>query len=89
MTYSYYIGLLSNLSFDSVMAWVFLAITILIVGAVICAALEMKKSSSVRDIVAASALHIIALFVLGLVGFLLLLIEYLIIKSVISDYSSN
>lgn len=89
MQYSYFIGILDNLNFAATMSWVYLAIVLTVLGALISGLMEYRITDSSKRLILTSALTILFLLAFGVAGFTVFLIEYLIVKSVIADYSSN
>ncbi len=87
MQYSYFIGILDNLNFDAVMSWVYLAIVLSVITALISGLIEYKLSDSSKRLSLTAGLAIAFLLVFGLSGFVVFLLEYLIVKSIIADYS--
>lgn len=89
MQYSYFIGVLDNFNFDAVMSWVYLSIVLTVFGALISGLVEYKVNESSKRLILTSGLTIFFLLAFGLAGFIVFLIEYLIVKSIIADYSPN
>ena len=89
MHYSYFIGILDNFTFSAAMSWVYLTIVLTVLGALISGLIEYKVTDSSKRLILTAALTILFLLAFGVAGFAVFLIEYLIVKSVIADYSPN
>ena len=87
MHYSYFIGVLDGFTFDAIMSWVYLAIVLTVLGALISGLIEYKVTDSSKRLVLVSGLTILFLLAFGVAGFCVFLVEYLVVKSVIADYT--
>tara|TARA_R110002126_G_C10490909_1_gene504522 strand:- start:35970 stop:36233 length:264 start_codon:yes stop_codon:yes gene_type:complete len=87
MKYSYLFGILSSFPETSILAWVFITILVLIIVGAMVALIEFKANDASKKVFFLASYSIGFLLTFGIMGFVIVTLEYLIIRSFISDYT--